>query len=134
MSEDGVKPDPEKVRAVKNFPVPKNVHDVRSFLGLCSYYRRFIKNFCDRAQPLQELLKGDSKFAWDSDQIKSFGSLKAALISDPIRESFEEKAPTEIHVDARARSSVSPDIDVKGKSHCLCIKIPDEVSIALLHY
>ncbi|GBL76979.1 Retrovirus-related Pol polyprotein from transposon 17.6 [Araneus ventricosus] len=63
VSKDGIKPNPEKVRAVKNFPVPKNVHDV-SFLGLCSYYRRFIKDFCYRAQPLQELLKGDSKFDW----------------------------------------------------------------------
>ncbi|GBN27531.1 Transposon Ty3-I Gag-Pol polyprotein [Araneus ventricosus] len=100
VSEDGIKPDPEKVRAVKNFPVPKNVHDVRSFLGLCSYYRRFIKNFCYRAQPLQELLKGDSKFAWGLDQTKSFENLKTALISDPILGLFDDEAPTEMHTDA----------------------------------
>ncbi|GBL59734.1 Retrovirus-related Pol polyprotein from transposon 297 [Araneus ventricosus] len=100
VSEDGIKPDPENVRAVKNFPVPKNVHDVRRFLGLCSYYRRFIKNFCYRAQPLQELLKGDSKFAWGLDQTKSFENLKTALISDPILRLFDEEAPTEMHTDA----------------------------------
>ena len=100
VSEAVIKPDPEKVKAVEKFPVPKNIHDVRSFLGLCSYYRRFIKNFCDRAQPLQELLKGDSKFAWGLEQVKSFENLKAALISDPILGLFEEKAPTEIHADA----------------------------------
>ncbi|GBM82908.1 Retrovirus-related Pol polyprotein from transposon 17.6 [Araneus ventricosus] len=100
VSEDGIKPDPEKVRAVKNFPVPKSVHDVRSFLGLCSYYRRFIKNFCYRAQPLQDLLKGDSKFAWGLDQTKSFENLKTALSSDPILGLFDEEAPTEMHTDA----------------------------------
>ncbi|GFQ89354.1 retrovirus-related Pol polyprotein from transposon 297 [Trichonephila clavata] len=57
VSEEGIMADPEKARALQNFPVRKNIRDVRSFLGLCSYYRRFIKDFCLKAQPLQELLK-----------------------------------------------------------------------------
>ncbi|GFR32867.1 retrovirus-related Pol polyprotein from transposon 17.6 [Trichonephila clavata] len=68
VSGKGVKPDPNKLEAVNSFPTPKKIHDVRSFLGLCSYYRRFIKNFCIRAKPFQQLLKGDSKFQWGKAQ------------------------------------------------------------------
>ncbi|GFR18812.1 retrovirus-related Pol polyprotein from transposon 17.6 [Trichonephila clavata] len=94
VSEEGIMPDPEKARAVQNFPVPKNIRDVRSFLGLCSYYRRFIKDFCLKAQPLQELLKNGSKFTWGSDQNESFEKLKRALTSEPVLGLFDEKPPT----------------------------------------
>ncbi|KAG8181195.1 hypothetical protein JTE90_013165 [Oedothorax gibbosus] len=57
VSSCGVRPDPDKVKAVSNFPTPQNVHDIRSFLGLCSYFRRFIKGFCYLAEPLQMQLK-----------------------------------------------------------------------------
>ncbi|GFQ82221.1 retrovirus-related Pol polyprotein from transposon 297 [Trichonephila clavata] len=89
VSEEGIMPNPKKARAVQNFPVPKNIRDVRSFLGLCSYYRRFIKDFCLKAQPLQELLKNDSKFTWGSDQNESFEKLKRALTSEPVLGLFE---------------------------------------------
>ncbi|GFR32524.1 transposon Ty3-I Gag-Pol polyprotein [Trichonephila clavata] len=84
VSGKGVKPDPDKLEAVNSFPTPKKIHDVRSFLGLCSYYRRFIKNFCFRAKPLQHLLKGDSKFHWEKAQEDSFRDLKSALTSPPV--------------------------------------------------
>ncbi|GFR25750.1 retrovirus-related Pol polyprotein from transposon gypsy [Trichonephila clavata] len=74
VSGKGVKPDPDKLEAVNSFPTPKKIQDVRSFLGLCSYYRRFIKNFCFRAKPLQQLLKGDSV---------SLGKSSRRLISGP---------------------------------------------------
>ncbi|GFY67695.1 retrovirus-related Pol polyprotein from transposon 17.6 [Trichonephila inaurata madagascariensis] len=85
VSEEGIIPDPGKDRAVQNFPVPKNIWNVRSFLGLCSYYSRFIKDCCLKAQPLQELLKNESKFTWGSDRNESFEKLKTALTSEPLR-------------------------------------------------
>lgn len=100
ISSGYVQPDPDKVKAVKEFPVPKNVHDIRSFLGLCSYYRRFIKDFCNQAKPLQMLLKGDAKFFWGKEQIKSFDHLKQALTSNPVLGLYDENAPTELHSDA----------------------------------
>jgi len=57
MSQDGVSASPEKVRAVKKYPVPKTVRDVRSFNGLASFYRRLIPNFAEIAKPLTELLR-----------------------------------------------------------------------------
>lgn len=100
VSGEGIRPDPDKVLAVSNFPVPKNIHDVRSFLGLCSYFRRFIENFCHRAQPLQELVKGDAKFKWTNTQALAFDDLKQALVSDPVLGLFNEDDPTELHTDA----------------------------------
>ncbi|GFV68096.1 retrovirus-related Pol polyprotein from transposon gypsy [Trichonephila clavipes] len=100
VSEEGIMPDPEKVRAIQNFPVPNNIRDFRSFLGLCSYYRRFIKDFCLKAQSLHELLDNDSKFTWGSYQNEFLEKLKTALTCEPDIGLFDEKVPTELHADA----------------------------------
>lgn len=100
VSENEVRPDPDKVRAVMLFPKPKNIRDVKSFLGLCSYYRRFIKDFCTKAHPLQILLKGDSQFSWGTEQDESFEKLKIALTSNPVLGLYEENTPIKLHTDA----------------------------------
>ena len=56
-SAEGLKPDPNKTEKVKNFPTPKSVTGIKSFLGLASYYRRFIQNFAKLANPLNNLTK-----------------------------------------------------------------------------
>ncbi|UYV82801.1 hypothetical protein LAZ67_22000913, partial [Cordylochernes scorpioides] len=96
----GIYPDPEKIEAIARFPTPKSITDVRSFIGLCSYYRRFIENFAEKAAPLHEVLKKDNKFTWNSDQQDAFDSLKKALMSEPVLAYFEEQLPTELHTDA----------------------------------
>jgi len=62
VTSEGVKPDPEKVKAIKNFPIPKNTTDVKSFLGLKGYYRKFIPQFSKTVTPLTELLKTGQKW------------------------------------------------------------------------
>jgi hypothetical protein len=57
VTSEGVKPDPQKVKAVKEFPIPNNTTDVKSFLGLAGYYRKFIPHFSNIAKPLNDLLK-----------------------------------------------------------------------------
>ncbi|GFW72168.1 retrovirus-related Pol polyprotein from transposon 297 [Trichonephila clavipes] len=100
VSSNGVRPDPDKIKAVRNFPTPKNIHDIRSFLGLCLYFRRFIKGFCYLAEPLQSLLKSGVEFHWGPEEVEAFNSLKKALTSDPVLGMYDERASTEIHTDA----------------------------------
>jgi len=60
VSQGGLRTSPEKVKAIRQFPPPKTLYELRSFLGLASYYRCFIKNFAAIAMPLTSILKGDN--------------------------------------------------------------------------
>ena len=77
-------PSPDRVGAVQNFPQPKNVREVRQFLGLASYYRRFVKGYATLAQPLHALTKANSRFNWTIDCQSAFDSLKTMLLMSPI--------------------------------------------------
>ena len=70
ISEDGVKPDPKKIEAVSKFPRSKKAKNIKQFLGLAGYYRRFIPNFSKITKPLTQLLKKDIPFKWSEDQKK----------------------------------------------------------------
>ena len=84
VTKDGVTVDPAKTDAVRSWPTPKNKTEVRSFLGLCSYYRRFVRNFAAVAKALYELTEKDKEFYWTSDCQSSFENLKELLTSVPI--------------------------------------------------
>ena len=84
VSEAGVEPDPEKVRAVKEWPRPQTLKDLRAFVALASYYRRHILHFAEIARPLHDLTKKNQPFVWDLPQQKAFEDLKARLTSAPI--------------------------------------------------
>lgn len=84
ISSEGVKPNPDKVRAVREFPVPKSCKDIKSFLGLAGYYRRFIANFSRITKPLTGLLKKDVPFIWGESQQRAFDTCKNILTTSPI--------------------------------------------------
>lgn len=84
ISANGVKADPSKVEAVRGWPVPRNQTEVRSFLGLASYYRRFIKSFAEIARPLHQLTEKGRKFHWGDDCQRAFLTLKSCLTSAPV--------------------------------------------------
>lgn len=76
ITEDGLQPDPKTTKSLVNFPVPRNAKDVKSFLGLAGYYRRFIRNFSQIAKPMTNQFKKDVEFNWDDLCQKSFEHLK----------------------------------------------------------
>jgi len=80
INQHGVHVDQEKVMAIKEWPTPKNVSEVRSFHGLASFYWRFVPNFNTIAAPLNELVKKGVDFKWGIDQTKAFETLKENLI------------------------------------------------------
>jgi transposase InsO family protein len=84
LTEDGVRPDPQKIAAVKSFPTPRNLKNIRQFLGLAGYYRRFISDFSRIASPLSNLLKKDREFRWNADAQKAFDTLRDLLCKEPI--------------------------------------------------
>ncbi|UYV79893.1 hypothetical protein LAZ67_18000997, partial [Cordylochernes scorpioides] len=100
VTESGIRPDPDKIEAITNFPTPKTTTEVRSFMGLCSYYRRFVKDFANKAKPLHDLLRNNVKFFWSNEQEQSFQILKSAPTTDPVLGHFKEDAETLVHTDA----------------------------------
>ncbi|KAG8176335.1 hypothetical protein JTE90_021972 [Oedothorax gibbosus] len=84
VSSAGVQTDPDKTEAVKNWPRPKDVHELRSFLGLSTYYRRFVKGFSMIARPLHRLTEKQQKFTWTPECDEAFDHLKSVLTSAPI--------------------------------------------------
>ena len=84
VSSEGISADPSKVDAVKNFATPVDVRQLRSFLGLASYYRRFIPTFSKVAAPLFALTRKDAIFQWDEKCQESFDHLKSLLIQAPL--------------------------------------------------
>ncbi|ODN04354.1 Transposon Tf2-6 polyprotein [Orchesella cincta] len=79
----GCRPNPAKVIKIKQYPTPKNVTDIQKFLGLLSYYRKFIENFAEKAKPLYELLRKDMEFSWTEIRQKAFEELKESLCGLP---------------------------------------------------
>ena len=100
VSEEGVAPDPSKVSAVKHFPVPTSVRGVREFLGLASYFRRFIPRFADVAKPLHQLLERSSPFRWTQECAAAFQRLKESLISAPVLRYPDFQKPFTLTTDA----------------------------------
>jgi hypothetical protein len=84
LTAEGIAVDLEKVEAVFNWQRPTNVSEIRSFLGLAGYYRRFIEGFSKIARPMTELLKKEKKFAWTESCERSFQELKQRLTTAPV--------------------------------------------------
>ena len=74
----------DKVAGVLNWPVPKTVRDVRKFLGLANYYRRFVKDFTKLAWPLNNLTRKEEKWKWGDEQQETFEQLKQVFTSRPL--------------------------------------------------
>jgi hypothetical protein len=104
VSNKGIKPDPENTEKVQSFPTPKTVKHIQQFLGLASYYRRFIKDFAKIAEPLHKLLKKSEKFRWTEKCQEAFEVLKEKLTSPPIMTFPRFDKPFLLQTDASGHS------------------------------
>ena len=84
VSAKGVETDPKKVSCVREWPIPTDVKELQQFLGLASYYKRFVKNFAHKARPLYRLTDKGRRWNWTHECGEAFVTLKHALISAPI--------------------------------------------------
>jgi len=100
VSEDGVSTDPSKIEAVNSWPVPRDETQVRAFLGLTGYYRRFIPHYADIARPLYKLLTKGNPFAWTPETQASFTTLQSKLASAPVLGYPDPKLPYILDTDA----------------------------------
>ena len=115
VSQEGIRTDPEKTEAIKSWPIPRTVKDVRAFLGFTGYYRRFIRNYARIARPLNDLLVGHSTakkdkakrprakkspFEWTDSQQKAFETLKERLTNRPVLAYADYRCQFKLHTDA----------------------------------
>lgn len=100
VGKDGVKADPQKVAAVREWPMPKSVKEVRSFLGFCTYYRRFFQGFATLAAPLHKLIRRGVLYCWDDLCQAAFERLKEALMEAPVLPYPDPRHPYVLDCDA----------------------------------
>ncbi|KAJ8705933.1 hypothetical protein PYW07_010710 [Mythimna separata] len=102
ISHEGVKPSQKKVSALVNSPIPANVRQVRQFMGLASYFRRFIPEFSTRTSCITKLVKNDQKWEWGSEQEEARYYILNCLTKEPLLSIFDPNLETELHTDASA--------------------------------
>jgi len=101
ISINGITPLNRNIKAITEFKQPKTQKDVRSFIGMCSYYRKHIKDFAKISHPLTELIKGDIKLIkWEEEQKQSFSLLKELLTSEPLLKHFDDDKEVFLTIDA----------------------------------
>lgn len=114
-----IKPDPGKVDAITNFPAPRTVRQVRSFLGMCGWYQRYIASYAAIASPITDLLAKRPKFIWTDDAQVAFDKLKACLTSAPVLSHPDFSKPFVIQCDASKTGvgGVLYQLDDAGEEH-----------------
>ncbi|XP_075079357.1 uncharacterized protein LOC107827306 [Nicotiana tabacum] len=100
IEEGRIKMDQQKIQAITDWPPPKDIHALRAFLGLCNFYRRFVKNYSLIAVPLTELLKKVTPWEWGPKRAEAFNALKAAMSSSPVLALPDLAKPFEVQTDA----------------------------------
>ena len=119
VTKEGIQTDPAKIQKIIDYPIPKTVTQVRSFLGIASYYRRFIKNFAAIARPLHEQTKTKKKVPWTMKTTESFNQLKKLLTTAPVlaRPDFSKEFILVTDASKLGLGCVLTQLDDDGKEH-----------------
>ncbi|GFT45394.1 retrovirus-related Pol polyprotein from transposon 17.6 [Trichonephila clavipes] len=103
VTPEGILIDKDKSVSINEFPVPTDQKQIKSFLGCCNFYRRYIKNFAKRALPLTNLLRKDTPFEWTSETQEAFDDIKKAILNPPVLALPDPDAELQITTDASSR-------------------------------
>ena len=119
VSAGKIQMEDSKVSAVRDWPTPQNVSDVRSFLGLANYYRMFIRQFGKIATPLTNLTRKDVEFQWKDEEETAFNALKKRITDEPVLRMADPTKPFEVETDASdyALGGQLSQADENGKMH-----------------
>ena len=119
VTREGLRPTEDHLKAVSEFPVPKNIKEVRQFLGLASYYRRFINGFARIAHPLHQLTRKDVPFAWTAECQAALDALKTSLVTAPVLAypNFSEDFVLETDASIQGLGAVLSQKKQDGKLH-----------------
>jgi hypothetical protein len=120
VSEEGVRMDPEKIRAIQEWEPPRTggaqaKTKVREFVGFCNFYREGIPDFSTIATPLTNLTKPKSPWKWGSQEEASWALLKTAVLAAPVRAAYDERVPIELHTDASDEGIAAT---IEHRYHC----------------
>ena len=119
ITPQGIHPNPQKVAAVREYPVPKSVKEVRQFVGFASYYRRFVRGFSRVAQPLHALTRKGVVFAWTQQCQEAFDALRSLLVEAPIliHPDFDKPFVLETNASAQGLGAVLSQVQDDKRLH-----------------
>ena len=100
ITQDGIYMEQEKIKSIIDWPIPKSVTEVRSFLGLAGFYRKFIKNYSQMTSIINDLLQKNVPFVWTSKHTEAFETIKQAVVSAPVLKTPDSSLPFVVTVDA----------------------------------
>ena len=100
ISAHGISPLPDQLDTIKNMHAPKDTKEIKQFLGLTGYYRKFVPRFADISRPLPQLTKKDTEFVWTPECQKSFKLLKSFLCGEPILKYADTSKSYTLYTDA----------------------------------
>ena len=94
MSKDGLKPDPDKIKAVEEMPCPTSKQEVLTLLGFVNYLSKFLSRLSEVVQPLRDLTTKDAKFTWANQHDRAFNEVKKLVVNHPVLAYHESKEVT----------------------------------------
>jgi hypothetical protein len=100
ITRDGLKPDPEKVKAINDITTPKDKKDLMRFLGMVNYLAKFVPSLSDLTQPLNELIKKDIEWHWTKTHENAFNRVKSSLMQDKLLKYYDVTEPVTLSVDS----------------------------------
>jgi hypothetical protein len=106
FNKDGIKPDPEKVAAVKAMEAPKSLEEMRSFLGMCNFSSHFIPNYSIITGPLREMTRKGKTYEWTPERREAFQKVKDLLQAETTLGYYDPKQPTRLYVDGSKKDGV----------------------------